>query len=252
MGSMTLRSVIYDLLPEGVQRRHWVNFEIKTGEPELRLVPRLLGSSGILIDIGANAGIYSAVAIRNGRKVVAFEPVPEEAERLRRLIKSLGVVNQVALSDHIGSADLHIPYLKGKDVTTRSTLEKGIDPEMPHRHINVEVATLDSFHLDNVALVKIDVEGHEAAVLRGSAETLNRSRPNLLVEVEEPRAPGSVATVCSILRSFGYLGYWLDRGVLRSIDQFDPTIQQARRPKHGEALNDYVNNLLWSPLERPL
>jgi FkbM family methyltransferase len=90
------------------------------------------------------------------------------------LIGSRGVDNQVALSDHFGTAVLHIPYQNGKDVTIRSSLENGLDEEMAHRSINVTVATLDSFHLDDVALVKIDVEGHDAAVRRGSAQTINR------------------------------------------------------------------------------
>jgi predicted RNA methylase len=75
---MTIRSAIYDRLPERVQKRHWINHELKTGEPELRIVRRLLGSSGILIDVGANEGIYSALAMRYGRRVAAFEPVPKK------------------------------------------------------------------------------------------------------------------------------------------------------------------------------
>jgi FkbM family methyltransferase len=252
VGCLTLRSSIYARLPVGFKTRRWVNYELKTGEPELRLVRSLLGASGILIDVGANAGIYSALAIRYGRRVVAFEPVPEEAAALRKLIGSRGVVNEVALSDHMGTAVLHIPFQDGRDLTTRSSLEDGLDEEFAHRAVSVAVATLDSFELSDVALVKIDVEGHEVAVLRGSAETLNRARPNVLVEVEELRSPGSVATVSSILRSYGYEGHWLHNGELRSIDQFDPVVQQAHPPKPGEALNGYVNNLLWSPIERPL
>ena len=44
---------------------------------------------------------------------------------------------------------------------------------------------LDDLALGDVGFVKIDVEGHELAVLRGAAETLQRNRPPLLVEAEE-------------------------------------------------------------------
>ena len=58
--------------------------------------------------------------------------------------------------------------------------------------IDVPVKRLDDLHLDQVGLIKIDVEGHELAVLRGAADTLTRNRPAVLAEAEErhhPHAP---------------------------------------------------------------
>ena len=44
--------------------------------------------------------------------------------------------------------------------------------------------TLDSFQLTQVGFIKIDVEGHEEAVLRGGLATLKREMPNLMIEIE--------------------------------------------------------------------
>jgi hypothetical protein len=56
--------------------------------------------------------------------------------------------------------------------------------------VPVQTRTLDSFALEHVDFMKIDVEGHELAVLRGASETLARHRPWLVVEAwEDHREP---------------------------------------------------------------
>jgi FkbM family methyltransferase len=221
---------------------------MRIGEPELRLVGHLLKDSGALVDVGANAGIYSAIAIQRRRWVAAFEPVPAEATRLRGLIGARGIVHQVALSDYSGKAVLHVPYAYDTAITTRSSLEADVDADLSHRDIEVNVATLDSFNLSDIAFLKVDVEGHELSVLRGATETITRSRPNLLVEVEESRAPGCFAGVSDFLTSLDYRGFWFDGEEMRSIENFQLAVQQASRPKVGEKRSsEYINNFIWLP-----
>jgi FkbM family methyltransferase len=224
---------------------------MRVGEPELRLFGRLVKDSGTVVDVGANAGIYSAMAVRSGRWVTAFEPVPQEAARLGRLLGAGGVVHQVALSDRCGKATLHVPYVpnvSAGDVTSRSSLETNHDTGLPHRDIEVNVATLDSFGLSDIAFLKIDVEGHELPVLRGAAETITRSRPNLLVEVEESRAVGTFQGVRDFLTSMDYSGFWYDGEQMRSVENFRLAAQQVSRPKFGERKSqDYINNFIWLP-----
>lgn len=245
---MTLRHALFSRAPRKLRIRHWVQREIRTGERELRLVSTLLRSSGTFVDIGANAGIYSAIALKRRRRVVAFEPVPEEAVRLRWLIGARGVVHQIALSDHNGTAMLHVPYDGERVVTTRSSLEEDVDPDLRHRKLTVKIATLDSFELVDISLIKIDVEGHELAVLRGAVQTITRCRPNLLVEVEEPRVPGSLQAVSDFLSSVNYSGFWFDGKEMKSISDFNPVRQQAARPRFGEPRpEEYINNFIWLP-----
>ena len=245
---VTLRHAIFSHMPRKLQIRHWVQHEIRTGERELRLVSTLLRSSGTLVDIGANAGIYSAIALDHRRWVVAFEPVPEEAARLRCLIGVRGVVYQIALSDHNGTATLHVPYHGERAVTTRSSLEEDVDPELCHRKLTVKIETLDSFELAQISLIKIDVEGHELAVLRGAVQTIIRCRPNLLIEVEESRVAGSLQAVSDFLSSMNYSGFWFDGKELKSISNFNPVRQQAVRPRFGEPRSEeYINNFIWLP-----
>lgn len=243
-----MRDVIYEYVPRTIRLRRWIRHEIRTGEPELRLVGHLMKDSGAVVDVGANAGIYSAMALQRRRWVAAFEPVPEEATRLRRLIGARGIVHQVGLSDYCGKAVLHVPYADDRVVTTRSSLEANVDAGLPYRDIEINVATLDSFGLSDIAFLKIDVEGHELSVLKGATETITRSHPNLLVEVEEPRAPGCFQAVSDLLTSLDYCGFWFDGKEMRPIESFQLAVQQGSRPKPGEKRpREYINNFIWQP-----
>jgi FkbM family methyltransferase len=246
--SRLMRDVIYECVPKAIRLRRWIRYEMRTGEPELSLVGHLMKDSGAVVDVGANAGIYSAIALQRRRWVAAFEPVPEEATRLRRLIGARGIVHQIGLSDYCGKAVLHVPYVNDGVVTTRSSLEANVDADLSYRDIEVNVATLDSFDLSDIAFLKIDVEGHELSVLRGATETIMRSRPNLLVEVEESRNPGCFQAVSDFLSSLDYCGFWFDGEEMRPIENFRPAVQQAHRPKFGEKrLREYINNFIWLP-----
>ena len=80
--------------------------------------------------------------------------------------------------------------VRGKD--GRVAIGKGGDP--------VEARTIDSFGFSNVSVIKIDVEGHEARVLEGAAQTIGDSHPVILVEILER----NLDNVRPILNEFGY------------------------------------------------
>ena len=245
-----MRAVVGPLIPQSVLRRRWVAEQFDHGEPELHVAKQLLHRTGPLVDIGANSGIYSVLAVQCGRTSIAFEPVDAEAVRLRKLLGNKGVVHQVALSDSSGVAVLHVPFMNDADVTTRSSLHDDMDSTLDHRKIKVDLCTLDSFELQEIAVLKIDVEGHEAAVLRGALDTLTRLRPPLIIEVEEDRLPGAFAAVRDFMERLGYTGYWLDPTTPRFVADFDLSINQvaADRPRWGEPkLDRYINNFVWLP-----
>lgn len=76
-------------------------------ESELPLLASILRlRPGLVVDVGANAGIYAAFLARYAARVVAVEPNPTEAEFLRRSLPPHVVVAEVALSDHVGRARL--------------------------------------------------------------------------------------------------------------------------------------------------
>jgi FkbM family methyltransferase len=221
-------------------------------ERELILAPLLCSPDMIAIDVGASDGAYTIRLCQRAKHVIAFEPQPRQAIRLEAMVRanSLRVkVETVALSDRPGSVMLRVPpgALRG-----RATIEQlnALDDLTDVEQIEVPTRRLDDYELADVGFIKIDVEGHELAVLRGGEQTLRRSEPVLLVELEDRHYPNVVAETNTFLKGLGYSGYFLTSAGLQSIRDFDPAVHQAvhnlpRHPYYAEGGIIYFNNFVF-------
>lgn len=155
------------------------------------------------IDVGANIGIFTvplALAVGNRGHVVAIEPEPENARRLldNVLLNDVGnvQVRVMAAGERAGIAHLH----EGRDPAFHS-IEEGAESA----GTLIRVETLDEIWAragsPRVSMVKIDTEGGEQTVLRGSRRMLGACHPVLLVEAKER---GDVRWVDEFLGQFGY------------------------------------------------
>lgn len=231
-----------------LRARLLVNWELRNGEPELKLVSVLADSGQDFLDVGANQGVYAFRALGRYRKVIAVEANPGLVAGLRRIITMDNEVLAAALSDEVGETVLHIPTLHGRDVDTRSSLLESANPEFDLRTVTVPTTTIDSLQLRRVGVIKIDVEGHEQAVLRGATETLRTSKPTCIIETAEKHTPGGVARTFAFFESMGYSGFFLHRGMLRDGKDFDINIfqrPQNRKAVGGKRCADYVNNFIF-------
>lgn len=224
-------------------------------EDELRIAPLLCDTNKISVDIGASLGIYAVNICNYSANCIAFEPRPAEAARIREMAAAAGLrieVEAVALSDNAGLARLRILT---KD-PGRSTIENANaleDPEgSPQTSIRIPRMRLDDYELREVGFIKIDVEGHELAVLQGAQKTIRTSMPNLLVEIEERHRPGSIGEVSAFLADLGYEGFFVLDGELLPLARFDGSVHQDPANvgswKGGWARHGvYVNNFLFLP-----
>lgn len=216
-------------------------------EKEIELLPGLCEPGALAIDVGANKGLYVDHLRALGANVIAFEPHPHMARQLQRFYRGSVNVQNVALSDARGRALLRLP----RDNVSWATLARTnrlelADPERGFETIEVEVRTLDEFEFQHVSFIKIDVEGHEEAVLGGAQRTLASSHPSLLIEVEERHHVGSVDRVAQMLVSMEYEAYFLLDGQLRPFDEFEAAHHQPLG-NVGEAgkTGTYVNNFIF-------
>ena len=135
------------------------------------------------IDIGANVGTFLALftALAPEGRHVAFEPVPALRADLARRFPGVEVRGE-ALSDHSGEATFHIH----RELPSRSSLRDIGYGTGEAEEITVPVRTLDATLPDGFApaLIKLDVEGAELAVLRGARATLAAHRPLVLFEYQ--------------------------------------------------------------------
>jgi len=142
------------------------------------------GASVQVIDVGANVGQWSAALISAARqagrltdlRLHAFEPSSYTYRRMSEALDGRGVAMfHAGLSDRVGHATLHVAG-PGAGINSLHRPDGLADLSTEQ----VVVTTLDEHarenNLDSVALVKIDTEGHDLAVLRGASELLARQR----------------------------------------------------------------------------
>lgn len=168
---------------------------------------RLAEPSECAVDVGANIGYMSRVLARavgpQGR-VIAFEPHPAiHAELLLNTAGTCVTAHQAAVSEREGTAELHVPRSFDGNHGIASLEASGDDGDM----VPVQCLTLDQVLSGEPAIgvLKIDIEGHELAALRG-AETLLRARRIRDIVFEEHRPENS-----PVVRYLADLGYALFR-----------------------------------------
>jgi FkbM family methyltransferase len=132
----------------------------------------LISDGDIVVDVGANIGVFTVKAARQTPKgrVVAVEPAPLNLELLRENVARNGLANTVildcALSDHEGEGQL---FSRGDYALYSMHIKADLST-------SVRITTLDKLFQEQgiraCRLLKIDVEGEEFAVLRGGTQAL--------------------------------------------------------------------------------
>ena len=228
----------------------------------------LLKDAGTFIDVGSNIGFYSVLAASTtpGIAVIAFEPQPELYRKCLQFLSAnsgiSAVLHPVALGDADGHAVLYQPTnIDESEISSASTIASvSWQARKQHSEILVRTAKLDTVlsgcELKLPLVLKIDVEDHEAAVLRGAEKTIAKYRPLVVCEIlprilrdesdhrdERPKAEQhqNAATV-EVLKSLDYVafgitasGYFrfgaMDFGLMRSFTDF-LLVPRERAPFH--------------------
>jgi|GEM_PF-2604331 FkbM family methyltransferase len=141
------------------------------------------------IDIGANLGLRSLLALSKKRKVFFIEPNKELNKLNEERCKQNNFDNyfffECGASDTVGEVDFFI------DKTSyNSSIEPNVEADNIDRIEKIKTDTVDNLfknhiHKFSTALIKIDVEGHELNVLKGSREFIKRLSPTIIIEVNQ-------------------------------------------------------------------
>jgi FkbM family methyltransferase len=175
------------------------------GEPECKLLKKVVPDNKIALDIGANRGAYTYWLSKLTYKVIAFEPIPYLATFIHNVAASNVEVYNCGLSDSKSRTILFMPLRNGYPVEGEST----INPmKKPHYTFEIDLIRLDDLNLNNVGFMKIDVEGHELLVLNGAKNMIKNNLPIILIEIEQRHIDFPIENVFSYLESFGYCGYF--------------------------------------------
>jgi len=211
-----MKSVLHraaSLLPDSFRRRmrRWrYSSQIRQGtfrtdEPEFGQLEQWIRPGDTVIDVGANVGHYTvrlARIVGPGGRVIAFEPVPHTFAMLVENIESASLGHVTFVNAAATSEPAHLKFdVPSWEWGGLNYYQSRVSEAGKTAVIGLPVDSL--LPPGKVAFVKVDVEGHELACLRGCRRLLERDRPMLMVEGDEP-------AVREYLAGFGYSGRRLD------------------------------------------
>jgi FkbM family methyltransferase len=231
-----------------IYRAH--RYRWKLDPAEIKFVRAHAKPATTAIDIGAHKGAYSywmARAVGPQGRVIAFEPQPELASRLRCSFQHWDhvTVENLGLSRQGGHLTLKVP---GSGPSPGASFETTAVTAGSTRKITVEVSTLDARLAQphpRVSFIKCDVEGHELSVFIGGERTLRDERPALLFECEQcHHGDRDIAEVFHFLDRLDYGGFFFAGHALRPLAEFDPA-----RHQNPHAPDSYCNNFAFLPRE---
>lgn len=190
-----LRRVFRKLLPNRVYRRYVGRHEDTSLAYWKKIASATLPDAAIL-DIGAYFGEFSLAAreASGNARIFAFEPNPDNVRVLRRALHDRNIsVEPFAVSDCNGTVSFACDAAQGSILDRTPLVASNATSAVPIQE--VPCVSLDVWTAERCVkpiLIKIDVEGGEAAVLRGAKRLLEDSSPTILCEVLSDEAGQNV------------------------------------------------------------
>lgn len=167
------------------------------------------GRRGVALDVGANAGVHSLRLARHFEAVHAFDPNPAVWDQFERNMALNGLANVTLHRIGLGGEDGVLPlYDVDGHNAGLATLSSTPQYDRPLKRVGEAAvargdAILAQLGSPRVDVIKIDVQGHEAFVLRGLARVLARDQPLVWVEAGG-QAAEAIATLSALKALFPY------------------------------------------------
>lgn len=202
---------------------------------EEHITPRVLGlipPGGVFVDVGAHVGHYALRAARIASRVIAVEPNPATARRLRENIAlnhltNVQVVEAVAWNGvaRFWEQKIHQQYLR--DGSARMLPDPG-GPIWGGRLD--DLLSRYPLRCDRIDAVKIDTEGADPRVIDGMTGLIARHRPVLFVEDHSVHGYYDQQDLLAEFRRLSYRAQRIDRGGLWWLARPEPAPSAQRTP----------------------
>lgn len=244
-----VKSAVKSALPDSVltHLQSWDHYWF--GEDELRFVQRFCSSDKDALDVGANIGTYSYFMRKFSKRVYAYEPNPELSAALVTRFPDV-TVRRAAVSEHRCELTLRIPVRNGRQYHELASVAQSFAKEASTIEYMVECVSIDDENHQNVGFIKIDVEQHELAVLRGAMDTVRRCRPVIMTEVSPLLYDSGLQDVFSFVTDESYEGWFRFNKRYYPLASYSREIH-AREENWGGPMF-MGNNLIFSPRETQL
>ena len=137
----------------------------------------------VVIDAGANIGLFSSVAAKKGGIVYAFEPDENNVKYLKEIAQvfpNIKIVKKALADKKVESTNFFVDTLQR---SRNSIYENMVGSDC--EKIEVQVTTIDDFvrekELNKVDFIKADIEGAERMMLKGATETIQKFHPKISI-----------------------------------------------------------------------
>lgn len=159
------------------------------------------------MDIGAAVGMYTTFWAQKAARVHSYEAVPAVYKQLEKVKERFDNVStyRLAVGEEVGFTTFY--------VDDKRLSNSGFTDLVGGQPIEVPVTTIDAQDLSDVGFIKVDVEGHELAVLNGGRETIERDRPVCMVEIYPKFNQGPVSATFDWFFDRDYKAFYNVRGV---------------------------------------
>lgn len=185
---------------------------------QLLLLDRVLKFNMVYVDVGANVGeqtVFAAKRLTRGQ-VIAFEPTTAMYQCLVENVHLNGFHNVRTVKLGLGDQSAKLPIFTSDELSSDGTINEGVPTLYASQKRSrlletVDIVRFDDYtlqcHLERLDVMKIDVEGAEMAVLRGSERTIRHFAPLIIMEIHEgtSQAAGySAKVLLEYVESYGY------------------------------------------------
>ncbi len=180
---------------------------------ERKLFCSAIRPGSVVLDVGANIGIYTLLAAKRGARVFAIEADPTNATILRHHITSNGFADCVTVFEMAAMHEKQSTTLYRDPANSgHSNVFDGVTG------ISVLGNTIDSLDLPPIDVCKMDIEGAEVMALLGMTRTIDRS-PNIRMLIEHCAQFGHTTDLMNLLRSHFATICVAGKGELRSTEK---------------------------------
>jgi FkbM family methyltransferase len=183
------------------------------------IMPKIEKTLDIVIDVGANLGEWSVAitALIDPKKIIAYEPIPEVFTQLISNTRDYNHIlcKQSAIGSFVGNIDLNV-FSSHQLSSVLNLQDRAYDihkilGDRP-KIVNVPITTLDDdlADYDDIAILKVDVQGYEAEVFKGAQQVLNRTRILITEIFYQPYYDGALASgeLFNLITSLAPMKLW--------------------------------------------
>lgn len=220
---------------------------------EFDMVAKLISKNAMVLDIGANCGIFSLSLIKRDPtiKIIAIEPVPEiynsflENLMLNNVVKENIDIRNFGFADYIGTSKFYYyPFETGNSsMVNHKNSSQAEVIEIPIYTVD-SVISKEKFKVD---FIKCDVEGAELLVFKGAKKTLIEQKPIIMAEmlrIFSKKFGYHPNDLIEYLEQLGYRCFTAERSYLKKFTIMDEQTTDTNfiflhRQKHTQLITMY-------------